>query len=695
MKLPSELNFLDAFFVDPTKKLQRADWLKSNFHDKIWLYDFNHKTDKVLDWNIELEDGTLLTDWKNNDLLSGLKYMLTSSTEKIAGGGVESNSIRTQQVKFARAVHVVDYLLLHSADFELAKYGLAGLSTNNLKSILTTLTQHSDSSESVYGWRKRVSSYCLDLLKSTNKNLINQTLAAIPEMRLITPDQEDENELDVEFDLIPKFRAALYLRGYYRKGTESWHSPNSLMLSEHIYKRTLKGKSDCKPIIKILSYYKHASGFRREHPPFRVTTGERETITPSAAAGYKSAIYGMGKLHELGIPAPAVSHLIEFSNFRVNLSSLGRFRTLPSTVVFSAFKDSVEFHLKYGKIIVNGFCKLIIYCKAHNSRIGQLSNKEFQHAVGPELTSLGVKQWQLSHSAKDSQNRRNKKEEKASYFAKLRAREALLELIGVYIGAVQLVVGAITARRVGELLDLHSTTCLDSTEEWLNFYNRKSTYQLYGLRQLEARPIEPIAVQMIKNLIRMQKILVRIGYHESMNHLFATPATRGDLADGQSSSYLYNRNLDFLCDYIQTPVNRKGERYYIRQHQLRRFFAMLFFHSASFGGLETLQWMLGHTDIEHLWNYITETLDGTILRGAKAQFIAESLHKGEINSYVELADLLRARYGTDDFALVDTEELEDHILELIQVGEVCIEPEFFVDNLGKHMRVIVKIKNLS
>ena len=240
MKLPSELNFLDAFFVDPTKKLQRADWLKSNFHDKIWLYDFNHKTDKVLDWNIELEDGTLLTDWKNNDLLSGLKYMLTSSTEKIAGGGAESNSIRTQQVKFARAVHVVDYLLLHSADFELAKYGLAGLSTNNLKSILTTLTQHSDSSESVYGWRKRVSSYCLDLLKSTNKYLINQTLAAIPEMRLITPDQEDENELDVEFDLIPKFRAALYLKDYYRKGTESWHSPNSLMLSEHIYKRNFK-----------------------------------------------------------------------------------------------------------------------------------------------------------------------------------------------------------------------------------------------------------------------------------------------------------------------------------------------------------------------------------------------------------------------------------------------------------------------
>ena len=127
-----------------------------------------------------------------------------------------------------------------------------------------------------------------------------------------------------------------------------------------------------------------------------------------------------------------------------------------------------------------------------------------------------------------------------------------------------------------------------------------------------------------------------------MSHLFATPSIRGDVGFSQPTSYSYNRNLDFLCDYIQTPINKKGERYYIRQHQLRRFFAMLFFHSASFGGLETLQWMLGHTDIEHLWNYITETLDGTVLRGAKAQFVAQSL-------VLDLFDLgLGAVYGRLD-----------------------------------------------
>jgi len=147
MKMPHELSFLNAFFVEPTSKLQRADWLKSSFHDDIWHYNFDYKHDKTLDWNVNLEDGSTLTDRKNIDLLTGLKYMLTSATEKAAGGGADSNSIKSQAINFARAIHVIDYLLLHSAEYKLSTYGLAGLSSNNLKSILTTLTYHSNSSE--------------------------------------------------------------------------------------------------------------------------------------------------------------------------------------------------------------------------------------------------------------------------------------------------------------------------------------------------------------------------------------------------------------------------------------------------------------------------------------------------------------------------------------------------------------------
>lgn len=246
-------------------------------------------------------------------------------------------------------------------------------------------------------------------------------------------------------------------------------------------------------------------------------------------------------------------------------------------------------------------------------------------------------------------------------------------------------------RRVGELQELHASNCLDASEQWLVFQNRKSTYNLFGIRQVEVRPIEPIAVQMIKNLVRMQKILKRLGYIDDLMEIFCSPSTRGDLSLAAANAYNYNQNLDFFCDYFETETNEDGRRYYIRQHQLRRFFAMLFFYSSSFGGLETLQWMLGHTDVKHVWHYITEAMDGATLNGAKVQYVAEALHDGDIESFESLATLMAARYGTEDFSIVDTDELEDYLADLLDNGTITIEPEFFTNDDGHRFRVVAKV----
>jgi len=102
------------------------------------------------------------------------------------------------------------------------------------------------------------------------------------------------------------------------------------------------------------------------------------------------------------------------------------------------------------------------------------------------------------------------------------------------------------ARRVGELLDLHASNCLDVSEQWLVFQNRKSTQNLFGIRRVEVRPIEPIAVQMIKTLVRMQKILKRLGYIDELMELFSSPAMHGDLSLSGKDGYNYNQNLDFF-----------------------------------------------------------------------------------------------------------------------------------------------------
>ncbi|MGY2292593.1 hypothetical protein ACW9H6_23020, partial [Pseudomonas sp. SDO528_S397] len=96
---------------------------------------------------------------------------------------------------------------------------------------------------------------------------------------------------------------------------------------------------------------------------------------------------------------------------------------------------------------------------------------------------------------------------------------------------------------MSELYELSAEDCLDETEEWLLFRNAKSTRHLFGVRRREARPIEPIAADMIKTLIRMQKVLRRIGFIPKLQMLFSVPSFRGAAQLTNSSAYVYNRNL--------------------------------------------------------------------------------------------------------------------------------------------------------
>ena len=200
---------------------------------------------------------------------------------------------------------------------------------------------------------------------------------------------------------------------------------------------------------------------------------------------------------------------------------------------------------------------------------------------------------------------------------------------------------------------------------------------------------------MIETIEHFQSNLITLGALEKHTNLFAVPPMSGEIRLSYSGQCTHHRNFDAFCDYFETPLSAAGQRYYIRQHQLRRFFAMLFFYSSSFGGLETLQWMLGHTDRKHVWHYITETTDGPVLRGAKAQYITEYLtHNGDEN-YKELSCLIKDKFDTDDFHLVDSHELEDYIESLLEDGQIEIEPEFFEDENGDQMRVIVKILDVE
>jgi len=692
MQLPPELSFLSPFLIDPSEAYQTAFWLLSNFDDPVWDYSFEYDEPKRLDWSVMLDDGSLLTAPKNDKLLRGFKYFLTSCTRDASGYLAETNDVAQPTKSFRCACHIIDYLLINSKRYQLSSYGLEGLSAGNLIEILDSIASKPKTSESIYNWSNRLRDYCLNLATKTSKNEISETIKNNPNISVITEEQLRSDTLGIPQDKIPEVRACLYLKNihYSKKATDKQLS--TILLAKEIYPDTLWGKNQAKPTHAILCYNEASNLFVREYPTAPIRSGSTELRRDQSYILYRRTLYNLGVLHEIGLPAPTTEALIEADKFMPKISSIGRFRSLPSEIVFKSIRQAIEFHLDHGESLTKAFCRIALECKKLNISPMSINQERIKDIIPKKLLALGVNRLSLAiHPTKNGLGRLGAKGDKLKYFESFRKNAGLFDLMAVYIGGIQLTVGVLMARRVSELCNLEAAECLDNSEQWLIFGNAKSTRHLFGYRRTEARPIEPIAVDMIKTLIKMQNILKRIGYIPKLQKLFSVPNHMGATSLTNCSMHIYNRNLDLFCDYFETPLNSAGERYYFRQHQLRRFFAMLFFYCGSFARIDTLRWMLGQTDPQHVYRYITESTDGAVLAGAKAHYVAEQLHQGNVENFLALADLLKKRHGTENFSLIDANDLEDQIQDLIQEGWVEIEPEFFTDHQGQKFKVVARL----
>lgn len=105
--------------------------------------------------------------------------------------------------------------------------------------------------------------------------------------------------------------------------------------------------------------------------------------------------------------------------------------------------------------------------------------------------------------------------------------------------------------------------------------------------------------------------------------------------------------------------------------------------------MDTLRWFLGHTDVKHLYHYITESTEGSVLKSVKSQYVYETLDAQE-----DLKSLLKQKYGINNVNLIEREVLEDYIEELMDEKKLDVEPEFITDDRGQSYKILVKVKGL-
>lgn len=700
--LPEELEFLSWINSDRSDEYRTCRWLKSPFDSSIWKLSFNSKNEFEVDFRVRLEDGSLLTHDSNKSLLDIFKCWICIQTHFDVTGGILHSAIPSY-FKIRRVLNLIDYFVMNSSHFKLSEFGLMNVTENDLTTLLAELASSSEVSSSIYKWRDKLTDYLNEELDKSDTKELKDVINKNKFLAVAIP-HEDDRFTGFNDERVIYARALLWKNGLYRDRYLETHKldafrygANTKKISQIIYANTLAGKSSKPQPNELLLV--PIDNYRNEFNRASVRKISDDQCSKKLWSSFKKEIRSLGQLKEIGLPVPIfalkpTTSLKNQSSFL--LKPYGRFRTLPNEVVLQALQDSIEFCLNYGQEILNSVIEIIRHAQfAKVSCITYASTHDISILLSPKVRDFGVKRWHLGHHMsivdRDYYSEDHNRPPSKDFFARLRKNEGLYELMRVLFGAVQVCVGTVMARRQSELIDLIHTKALDKNKTFMIFLNRKSG--ISDMREREVRPIPNVAVQLICMLEQFHKNLAELGLSSKDTQLFSYP----NLHSGKPiklCSESYNHSIDVFCDYFETKLNANGERYYIRQHQLRRFFAMMFFWGNSFGGMDTLRWFLGHTDPQHLYHYITESVPGSVLIASKAHYGCEML-KTDADGANKLADVIEEHFGTRNFSILDSDELDEYIEDLLIEGSVSIEPVFFDGPGGKTYRIAIDVKEKS
>jgi|TARA_R110001583_G_C5670079_1_gene410723 hypothetical protein len=689
--------------------VHEPDWLLSDFQDNFWTCLFG-KVSKTIDFNICIDDGTLLTEAKNSRLLYSMKFWLCSVGHPTSNGGVFLKA-RSIQIRVYEILYILDALLLRSDSLQLSEFGFGLVDIDIVKDVLKRFVTISDG----YGVAERLSAILKEKSKEVSDNDVASEALTYPAINKVVG---IDRELLLTDEELIKSRVWLLKNGAYLNvlATNRFGGCRVKVILQDVYKNTLHGVNLLFP----------------SYPELRITPKESFTEYPSVPVKNDTV---KGESGERSLRSYIRSfksiHIIsgtEHANADVDLSDLtykslkdlflvsvdGRYRSLPGSVVLTSLKNSLEFSIEYGDDILKsleeyylttdlGAVELDSYYDIYSQHMykdgGLVGARDtaIQNCISSKLKDFGVKRWRLVGK---------RRMRTLNYFEELRNNLGLVELYQVLMGSIQIILGTLMARRVTELNSLN-VDCLypklDPTLDensnvgfYVDFFNQKS-----GAgedRERLKRPIMLIGAKFIWKLIKFQESLVESDVLKNNTKLMLT--IHGDKQVlCPINDYMYSVHFDTFCDYFETSTMYLDEdtlaRFYIRQHQLRRFFAMTFFWGSSFDGLDTLRWFLGHTDIQHLYRYITENTPGSVLRGVKAETILYGINSDKIKGIEQLRGLLKEQYGVDDVMLESLDDLVEDIEEgfvsaNVELGKLKSQLSQTIDSLLQNEKITLE-----
>ncbi|MGF6370926.1 hypothetical protein OKW40_003676 [Paraburkholderia sp. RAU6.4a] len=658
--------------VPPGESYRKAKFLDGDYTAEVWRCSFKDRATVEIDWRRELADKSLLTEPKNRELLDSFRMLLcVQEHPDVCGSCLRSPVTVYNNVRYAMGI--IDYLLLNDATLKLHESALGALTENDVKVMLSALASSSSVAESVYHWSEKLTEFLRAAIDTITWDDICAAIRDEPGITEIDVPESDRHTMLTDKELI---YARFWLKREHafipvNERLPYAIRPNTAILGRFIFgRKTIAGAVRRDTPEELCWGTKDSYFCECARLPVQAQPKERDGYcTEAKMKDYLRVLKCLklvsaagGKLPKATIPKAALRALSTADPARLVAEALkepGHYIIPPTLIMRTAFKAGIKLFLRHADHILSSYLAVVRQSKLAKIAVRKFASPANVSAlIAARTRSVGVKCWSLAHhmgKGGPGNRRRKNRSSKESFFARMRRNEGLVELTQIMIGACLCVVGITTARRQGEVMDLAGTDCIDERNELLVFKNRKTGYG--GVQDLAARPLHPLAIRIIRKIQAFHASLLECGALAEMPNVFSSPTCDGACVISHTSM---NRLLDRFIDYIELPLAKDGTRMYMRQHQLRRYFATDFYRRRA-GSIEALTWYFGHTREEQIEAYI----DALFCREERARIEAhaavECLMEKSDTAYESLRDVIEQKFGTRNVEIEEAEAIEAYL----------------------------------
>jgi len=673
----------------PFANLYKSSWLISDFGDMEWVTKTETsyldkqgcwKRTKIISWNLSLPNGFHLTDSRYRKLLEACKKIVFLHRQGLATNNAPP--AMTVWLDFINNVLcLAQWLVLKAERYEPEKFAFLLLDQCGIDELTHKLATG--------GWNE-----ALEVPKRIISFLYESSIG----------EKCPSNYLKYPFDLphekIQSIIQWVKIQGGY---LNSYRAERGL-----INRKFLANKIHAQP--SALTSQKLSAALRKfepllfdpvlllkgnqtnEFPSHRtptVTEIIEKTQTKSSFNRNSGALVSLFNLYRHipdCIPSPSLINLTRPRKSALHLcSEAGHTPFIPTKIAFS-YLNSALFLINIGDDLISYYLQIMkkLISKSNNSKdngckfywkdtVSRFSVNILQSTPLPETLKLNGFDFKKFTKSKHH----------SWSFEHFRESPSLTEALEIWVGAVVIAIGLLKPSRDLEICSL-SHNCLLKDENgnyWLDSILAKNTVAEYHTTT-GGKPIPLItakAIQQMNTLGNELKILFDEKESYNLQRLFYLPNINrpGTCKDINNESLNYY--LDKFSDYVGLPADKLGRRWYIRIHEMRKWFLLMFFWAGRYDVLDAARSVAGHNNVEHIYSYIKREFPSDQLGELESEWVIDQLVNLESNNIDSSVDgLVELRNKIlKDFKAINLNCIEER--QWHHYVEVLFEQEYHIE----------------